>query len=54
MIEQEFLLSKFISPGAKIELVAIEHILQNVGAEKKVYESKVVDVKGNDRFEIFM
>lgn len=54
MIEQELLLSKFISPGAKIELVAIEHILQNVGAEKKVYESKVVDVKGNDRLEIFM
>ncbi|MBQ8246784.1 MAG: flagellar brake protein [Lachnospiraceae bacterium] len=54
MIEQEFLLSKFISPGARIELVAIERVLHDDGAEKKVYESKVVDVIGEDRLEIFM
>ena len=54
MIEQEFLLSKFISPGARIELVPIESVLHNDGTERKVYESKVVDVIGDDRLEIFM
>ncbi len=53
MIEQEFLLSKFISPGARIELEPIERVLQE-GSEKKIYESKVVDVIGDDRLEIFM
>ena len=41
MIEQEFLLSKFISPGARIELVPIERVLHDDGTERKVYESKV-------------
>ena len=54
MIEQEFLLSKFISPGARIELEAIDRVLHNDGSEKKIYESKVVDVIGDDRLEIFM
>ncbi len=54
MIEQEFLLSKFISPGARIELVPIESVLHNDGTERKIYESKVVDVIGDDRLEIFM
>lgn len=54
MIEHEFLLSKFISPGARIEMEAIERVLSNSGSEKKVYESKVVDVLGEDRIEIFM
>lgn len=54
MIEQEFLLSKFISPGARIELEAIERVLHDDGSEKKIYESKVVDVIGEDRLEIFM
>lgn len=54
MIEQEFLLSKFISPGARIEMVPIERVIHDNGAERKVYESKVVDVIGDDRLEIFM
>lgn len=54
MIEQEFLLSKFISPGARIELEAIERVLHDNGGERKIYESKVVDVIGEDRLEIFM
>ncbi len=54
MIEQEFLLSKFISPGARVELEAVERVLQDDGSQKKVYESKVVDVLGEDRLEIFM
>ena len=54
MIEQEFLLSKFISPGAKVELVAKEFVIRNDVSEKKVYESKVVDVIGDNKLEIFM
>lgn len=54
MIEREFLLSKFISPGARIELEPIERVLQDGGFNKKIYESKVVDVIGDDRLEIFM
>lgn len=54
MIEQEFLLSKFISPGARIELEAVERVLNDAGGERKIYESKVVDVIGEDRLEIFM
>ena len=54
MIEQEFLLSKFISPGARIEMVPIERVIHDNGEERKVYESKVVDVIGDDRLEIFM
>lgn len=54
MIEQEFLLSKFISPGVKIELEPIEHILNTDDSAKKFYESKVVDVLGEDRLEILM
>lgn len=54
MIEQEFLVSKFISPGVKIELQAMERVLLGDASDRKVYESKVVDVIGNDRLEIFM
>ena len=54
MIEQEFLLSKFISPGARIEMVAMERVLTSSDTDKKVYESKVVDVLGEERIEIFM
>lgn len=54
MIAQEFLLSKFISPGARIEMEAVERVLQDNGANKKVYETKVVDVIGEDRLEVFM
>lgn len=54
MIEQEFLLSKFISPGARIEMVAMERVLTSSDSDKKVYESKVVDVLGEDKIEIFM
>lgn len=54
MIEQEFLLSKFISPGARIEMEVVERVLQDNGGNKKVYETKVVDVIGEDRLEVFM
>ena len=55
MIEQEFLLSKFISPGAKIELEALDHVILSDGTEqRKVYESKVVDILDEDRLEILM
>lgn len=55
MIEQEFLLSKFISPGAKIELEALDRVILSDGSEqRKVYESKVVDVIDEDRLEILM
>ncbi len=55
MIEQELLLSKFISPGAKIELEALDRVILSDGSEeRKVYESKVVDVIDEDRLEILM
>lgn len=54
MIEQEFLLSKYITPGVKIELVPIERVLRDSDAKKKVYESKVVDILDEDRLEVFM
>ena len=54
MIEQEFLLSKFIAPGARVELLAKEHVIRNDISEKKIYESKVVDVIGDDKLEILM
>lgn len=54
MIEQEFLISKFISPGVKIELETIEHVLQSDDSTKRVYESKVVDVLSEDRLEVLM
>ncbi len=52
MIEQ-FLLSKFISPGVKIELEAMERIVQE-DTEKKVFDSRVVDILDEDRIEVLM
>ncbi|MBQ3517321.1 MAG: flagellar brake protein [Lachnospiraceae bacterium] len=54
MSTQEFMLSKFIAPGARVELLAKEFVIHSNAPEKKIYESKVVDVIGNDKLEILM
>ena len=45
MSEQELLLSKYINLGARVEIEAIERVLQADGTyATKKYESKVVDI----------
>lgn len=49
------LLSKYIAPGSKIELEAIDRVLQEDGSyQKKKFDSKVVDIIDEDRLEILM
>ena len=49
------LLSKYIAPGSKIELEAIDRVLQEDGSyQRKKFDSKVVDVIDEDRLEILM
>lgn len=49
------LLSKYIAPGSRIELEAIDRVLQEDGSYKrKKFDSKVVDVINDDRLEILM
>lgn len=49
------LISKYIAPGSKIELEAIDRVLQEDGSYKrKKFESKVVDIIDDDRIEILM
>lgn len=48
-------LSKYITPGAKIELEAIDRVLAGDGTyKKKKFNSKVVDVIDEDHLEILM
>ena len=55
MSEQELLLSKYINLGARVEIEAIERVLQADGTyTTKKYESKVVDILDEDRLEILM
>lgn len=49
------LLSKYIAPGSRIELEAIDRVLQEDGSYKrKKFDSKVVDVLDEDTLEILM
>lgn len=49
------MLSKFITPGCKVELQAVNRINEeNNEAAKKVYLSKVHDILSEDRMEIIM
>ena len=49
------LLSKYIAPGSKLELEAIDRVLQEDGSyQKKKFDSKVVDIIDEDRLEILM
>lgn len=49
------LLSKYIAPGSRIELEAIDRVLQEDGSYKrKKFDSKVVDVLDDDRLEVLM
>ncbi len=49
------MLSKFIKPGCKLELQAIERVMiENPEAAKRVYISQVYDVLSEDRMEITM
>lgn len=49
------MLSKFITPGCKIELQAVNRINEeNKESSKKVYVSKVLDILSEDRMEITM
>ncbi len=53
--ETGLLLSKYIAPGSRIELEAIDRVLQEDGSYKrKKFDSKVVDVLDDDRLEILM
>lgn len=48
-------LSKYITPGTKIEMEAIDRVLQGDGTyKKKKFNSKVVDVLDEDHLEILM
>lgn len=49
------LLSKYIAPGSRIELEAIDRVLQDDGSYKrKKFDSKVVDILDDDTLEILM
>ncbi|MED9902638.1 MAG: flagellar brake domain-containing protein [Lachnospiraceae bacterium] len=49
------MLSKFIMPGCKVELQAVDRINEgNSETAKKVYKSKVLDILSEDRMEIIM
>lgn len=49
------LLSKYIAPGSRIELEAIDRVLQEDGSYKrKKFDSKVVDVIDDETLEILM
>ena len=49
------LLSKYIAPGSKIEIEAIDRVLQEDGSyQRKKFDSKVVDIIDEDRLEILM
>ncbi len=48
-------LSKYVTPGVKVEIQAIERVLLDDGSYgRKLYTSKVYDVIDEDRMEIFM
>lgn len=49
------MISKYIEPGDKLELVIVEHIPgTNADLSKRVYYSKVNDILSEDRLEIMM
>lgn len=48
------MLSKFISPGVKIELQAVDRVTEDKTATKRIYESKVHDIISEDKLEITM
>lgn len=53
--DEGLLLSKYVTPGSRIELEAIDRVLQADGSyKKKKFESKVVDVLDEDHIEILM
>lgn len=53
--DRGLLISKFITPGSKIELEAIERALQKDGSYKrKKYDSKVVEIIDEEHLEILM
>lgn len=52
---QGLVVSKFISPGCKIELETIEEIADGEGnSKKRKYDSRVMDVLDEDNLEILM
>lgn len=48
------MISKFISPGDKLELQTLEHVRQENGENKRIYLSQVNDILSEDRMEIVM
>ena len=52
---QGLVVSKYISPGCKIELETIEEIADGEGnSKKRKYDSRVMDVLDEDNLEILM
>ena len=53
--DSRLLLSKYIAPGSKLELEAIDRVLQEDGSyQRKKFDSKVVDIINEDSLEILM
>ena len=48
------LLSKYVVPGCKVDLQAIDRSKKRGAAEHKIYQSQVIDVLSEDRIEISM
>ncbi len=48
------MLSKYILPGEKVELQAVEKAVLGEGSDDKIYVSKVYDVLSDERLEICM
>ena len=49
------MLSKYVKPGNKVEIQAVEHVKYvDDGDQKKVYSSMVSDILSDDQLEILM
>ena len=53
VIKMEIILSKYISPGNKIQLQKIVRMKEE-NEERKVYDSQVIDIVSDDRIEVSM
>ena len=48
------MISKFLSPGEKLELQILEHAKQDNDDNKRIYYSQINDILSEDRLEITM
>lgn len=48
------MISKFLSPGEKLELQMLEHVRQDNDETKRIYHSQINDILSEDRLEISM